>query len=319
MSYVAWLRARVGHRKVHLPFVTVILRDGNGRVLLQRRADFDFWGLPGGVLELDEDIECGARRELAEETGLRAGPLRLTGIYTDPRYDVLYPNGDAVQQFTFCLEGRVDGGVGQADGVETTAQEFVEPGAVPGYHLPLWYRDMLAEALAGGPPAFRAPYALPQTSDQIAAVRPSLGHDLYAGVGATAVITDEQGRLFLLQHRGEVGWRLPSGFSELGENAAQTAVRELWEETRLCIAIEKVLGVHASPDLNVCYDNGDQVRVVGVVFGARLLGGDLQLDAAEIADAAWFRPDDVLANIAGQRRPLYERILRALDGTAFVY
>lgn len=35
------------------------------------------WHFPGGALRLGETVEDGARRELREETGLEAGPLRL--------------------------------------------------------------------------------------------------------------------------------------------------------------------------------------------------------------------------------------------------
>ena len=48
MAYIEWLREKVGRRKVFLVFGTVVLRDENGRILLQRRTDFSFWGLPGG-------------------------------------------------------------------------------------------------------------------------------------------------------------------------------------------------------------------------------------------------------------------------------
>ena len=36
---------------------------------------------PGGILELDEPIETGVRRELKEETGLDIDPTALTGVY----------------------------------------------------------------------------------------------------------------------------------------------------------------------------------------------------------------------------------------------
>ncbi|MFG2919849.1 NUDIX domain-containing protein [Kitasatospora sp. NPDC048298] len=36
---------------------------------------------PGGVLELDEAIEDGVRREVYEETGIKVGVERLTGVY----------------------------------------------------------------------------------------------------------------------------------------------------------------------------------------------------------------------------------------------
>ena len=62
ISYVDWLRKQVGTHKVFLPFSSIILRDEQSRILLQQRTDFDFWGLPGGVLELDEDLESCAPR-----------------------------------------------------------------------------------------------------------------------------------------------------------------------------------------------------------------------------------------------------------------
>ena len=45
----------------------------------------------------------------------------------------------------------------------------------------------------------------------------------------------EDGRILMLQHAGESHWRPPAGYSDLGENVAQTAVREVWEETELRI------------------------------------------------------------------------------------
>ncbi|MFG2842749.1 NUDIX hydrolase [Kitasatospora sp. NPDC048296] len=58
----------------------VVVRD-DGRVLAIRRADNGTWEPPGGVLELDEPIEDGVRREVYEETGIKVGVERLTGVY----------------------------------------------------------------------------------------------------------------------------------------------------------------------------------------------------------------------------------------------
>lgn len=317
-SYIDWIRTHVGTRKIFLPFACIIVRDVSNHILLQKRTDFDVWGLPGGVLELDEDLEACARRELKEETGLEVGKLGVVGIYTDPRYDVTYPNGDQVQQFTVCFEGHANGGIMRPDGLETSEQVFFRPAAVNELDIPLWYRDMILDAQRAGLPAFKSPYTSSLTSDQIAAVRPYIGTALYSGVGASAIIMREDGYILMLQHKYESAWRPPAGFSDLGENVAQTVVREVWEETRLQIIPERIIAIHSTPKLSVTYRNGDQTRNVGVVFQAKLLGGTPVIDEKEIADLAWMTPENALANFDTKRRWFFEAVLAHLEKGYFV-
>jgi 8-oxo-dGTP pyrophosphatase MutT (NUDIX family) len=56
--------------------------------VIQRR-DNGAWQLPGGILELDETIEDGVRREVEEETGVTVEPVRLTGIYKNMKLGVV--------------------------------------------------------------------------------------------------------------------------------------------------------------------------------------------------------------------------------------
>lgn len=65
----------------HSVSVAAVVVDDHDRALLIRRRDNGHWEPPGGVLELDEDIIEGLRREVAEETGLQVEPSALTGVY----------------------------------------------------------------------------------------------------------------------------------------------------------------------------------------------------------------------------------------------
>lgn len=59
----------------------VILDDDASQVLLIQRRDNGRWEPPGGVLELDESIEDGLRREVREETGVEIHIEALGGVY----------------------------------------------------------------------------------------------------------------------------------------------------------------------------------------------------------------------------------------------
>jgi 8-oxo-dGTP pyrophosphatase MutT (NUDIX family) len=52
----------------------------DGRVLLQRIGDHDFWCLPGGRIEIGEDSVEGLRREVLEECGIPAEIGRLIWV-----------------------------------------------------------------------------------------------------------------------------------------------------------------------------------------------------------------------------------------------
>ncbi len=63
--------------------------DGD-EILLIKRGNHPFlgcWALPGGFANRNEAIEDTAKRELLEETGLKAQRMKLVGVYSAPGRD----------------------------------------------------------------------------------------------------------------------------------------------------------------------------------------------------------------------------------------
>ena len=91
------------------PCVSALVEDAEHRLLLARRAVEPFlgkWDCPGGFLEEGEHPVDGLRRELLEETGLVAGPMRFLGVWMDVYGDT----PDAVATLNIYWNVRLDEG-----------------------------------------------------------------------------------------------------------------------------------------------------------------------------------------------------------------
>ncbi len=94
----------------------------------------------------------------------------------------------------------------------------------------------------------------------------------------SAAIFDDTGRL-LLMHRADNGhWGLPGGNMEIGESAAQTAAREVFEETGLVVSVGRLIGVYSDPagHMIASYPNGALVHYVNLCFLCAPQGGALR-------------------------------------------
>jgi len=73
-----------------------IISDIKGRVLLQQRSDYGDWGLPGGGMNPGETIQETMVREVYEETGLSVNDCEFYAVYSGPRMEYTYPDGNKV-------------------------------------------------------------------------------------------------------------------------------------------------------------------------------------------------------------------------------
>lgn len=73
----------------HSVSVAAVIVGAQDLVLVIQRSDDGRWEPPGGVLERNERIEDGLRREVSEETGIKIEPECLTGIYKHTRRGIV--------------------------------------------------------------------------------------------------------------------------------------------------------------------------------------------------------------------------------------
>jgi len=95
MNYIQTMRKMIGTEPLLTVGCGVIIEKGD-KILLQHRTDADVWCIPGGVLELGEQVEEAARREAEEETGLAIGKMDFFGVYSGKEGFAKYANGDQV-------------------------------------------------------------------------------------------------------------------------------------------------------------------------------------------------------------------------------
>ena len=94
-EYVKTIRRKIGHDPLLICGAGVIVYK-NGKLLLIKRKDNGCYCYPGGCVELYEEVEHAAKRELFEETGLTALKLELFGIFSGEDMTYVLPNKDKI-------------------------------------------------------------------------------------------------------------------------------------------------------------------------------------------------------------------------------
>jgi 8-oxo-dGTP pyrophosphatase MutT (NUDIX family) len=125
-------------------------------------------------------------------------------------------------------------------------------------------------------------------------LRRKVGNDLLLLPSAAVAIHDPEKGLVLCKHADKNIWVVPGGLIEPGEQPADAAVRETWEETGLTVEITGLLGVYGGPELIVNYPNGDQAAYIGTIFRGRIAGGSMRPDGSEILDVGYFTRDGLV-------------------------
>ncbi|MBC3981931.1 NUDIX domain-containing protein [Streptomyces sp. AC536] len=96
-------------------------------------------------------------------------------------------------------------------------------------------------------------------------------------VAASAVVTDDEGRILLQRRRDNELWALPGGGMDMSDSLPGCAVREVKEETGLDVEITGLVGTYTDPRHVIAYTDGEVRRQFNICFTARVLGGTLTI------------------------------------------
>ena len=114
-------------------------------------------------------------------------------------------------------------------------------------------------------------------------------------IGAEAAVW-RQGKLLLIRREDDGLWAVPGGLTEVGETLAESACRELREETGLQGRATRLLGIFDSRR----WQSRLKVQLYHVILQVECEGG-APVAGPEATDARFFGPDELPALSAGHQ------------------
>ncbi|GHD23188.1 putative MutT/NUDIX-like protein [Nocardiopsis kunsanensis] len=106
------------------------------------------------------------------------------------------------------------------------------------------------------------------------------------------LVVDDHGAVLLQRRRDTGQWALPGGAQDIGESAAQCAVRECVEETGILAEVTGFLGVYSNPDHIVAYTDGEIRQQLEAAYIGKPVGGEPTVND-EADGIEWVHPGEL--------------------------
>lgn len=107
------------------------------------------------------------------------------------------------------------------------------------------------------------------------------------------VVANDDGDILLIRRTDNNNWALPGGAIDLGESAAQAAIRETREETGITCEITGLVGIYTDPRHVIHYTSNDEVRQeFSIVLTGRPISGR-PTTSSESSEVRWVSAAEV--------------------------
>jgi len=154
-------------------------------------------------------------------------------------------------------------------------------------------------------------------SDYVRGLRAKIGNDVLLMPAAGGVIVNDNNEVLLQLRSDTHTWGMPGGALDPGEDIADCAVREVYEETGLHVVPERITSVLSGEDFLHAYPNGDQVAIISVMFRCRPIGGTAKVNDDESLEIRYFPVDALPDPMIPRHRLMIEKGVENAPTTFF--
>jgi 8-oxo-dGTP pyrophosphatase MutT (NUDIX family) len=148
----------------------------------------------------------------------------------------------------------------------------------------------------------------------VAELRAHIGHALLWFATARTVAIDDHGHVLLGRYPGLDTWTIPGDVIDPGEQPADAAVRECYEETGITVVPEALTSITVSG--LVTHDSGDLTQHLDITFRCRATGGRPRPGDGEFQDVRWHRAD-ALPGMPAYEQGIVDQALRGDSRPAY--
>jgi ADP-ribose pyrophosphatase YjhB (NUDIX family) len=107
---------------------------------------------------------------------------------------------------------------------------------------------------------------------------------------SACVITEQDGRILLIDRSDGLGYTIPGGIVRYRETVEQCVLREVHEETGYTVTLDGIIGVYSG------LKRDPRFRAASIAYRGSIVGGTLQHSSE--GKAYWREPEEVFGNLA---------------------